>query len=45
MDSTTTTVAADAEILINVLPDIKNYLDVESTVHLSQTCRTPRIIN
>ena len=40
MDSTTTTVAADAEILINVLPDIKNYLDVESTVHLSQTCRT-----
>ena len=40
MDSTTTTVAADAEILINVLPDIKNYLDVESTVNLSQTCRT-----
>jgi len=39
MDSTTT-VRADAAILINILPDIKNYLDVESTVHLSQTCCT-----
>lgn len=39
MDSTTT-VRADAAILINILPDIKNYLDVESTVQLSQTCRT-----
>ena len=38
MDSTTT-VRADA-ILTNILPDIKNYLDVESTVQLSQTCRS-----
>jgi len=38
MDSTTT-ITADA-ILTNVLPDIKNYLDVESTVQLSQTCRS-----
>lgn len=39
MDSTTT-ITADAAILTNVLPDIKNYLDVESTVQLSQTCRS-----
>jgi len=38
MDSTTT-ITTDA-ILTNILPDIWNYLDVESTVHLSQTCRT-----
>ena len=38
MDSTTT-ITADA-ILTNVLPDIENYLDVESTVQLSQTCRS-----